>query len=356
MQHTGLVGRNLDVLDQSRVAPDGEAVVGEAGRGDDLLVRSAPAEGSNLASGVDAVDASARGGVPEVDVSVVGSTAGGEQVGLPRAPGECLDGGLVVGLLELGGRELTGIPDGDEVVVATSRELRAIGTPFEAADLGGVGNELGDLVLRNADVVVVHQTRAGTGGEDVLVPAHDADASIVTVHGSELGTLLDVPDLDLTRAKTGSDVSTVTAPLDRRDVGVLGALEQAGNSARLGRPDVDAALKANGDLVARGPIEQVEVVIIDQARSIENTLGSSQDAATELRRRGGSRLERTVVLRSKIDRARRFGGRRLEGEDALLHANTTRLGNRLLVRNRVRAPLGLAVLVIIEVEALEVER
>lgn len=74
------MGRDLDVLDKSRVAPDAQAVVGEAGGRDDLLVAGAPAKRSDLATGVDAVYASARGGVPEVDHAVVAAAAGGEQV------------------------------------------------------------------------------------------------------------------------------------------------------------------------------------------------------------------------------------------------------------------------------------
>lgn len=227
MEDTRLVSRNLDVLDQSWVAPDGEAVVWEARRRDQLLVAQRPAERGNLATSVDAVDASAGGSVPEVDHAVVRTTSSGEEVGLPRAPGKGLDGGLVVGLLELGGSELTSVPDGDEVVVATGSELSTVGTPLKTTDLRGVRHELSDLVLCDANIVVVDETRASAGGEDVLVPAHDTDASVVAVHGTKLGAVLDVPDLDLTRSKTSSNVGAVTAPLDRGDVGVRRALKQA---------------------------------------------------------------------------------------------------------------------------------
>jgi len=80
VQDTRLVGRDLDVLDKSRVAPDAQAVVREAGGRDDLLVARAPAERGDLAAGVDAVDASARGGVPEVNHAIVAAAASGEQV------------------------------------------------------------------------------------------------------------------------------------------------------------------------------------------------------------------------------------------------------------------------------------
>jgi hypothetical protein len=86
VENARFVGRDLHVLDARGVAPDAQAVVGEATGADNLLVVSAPAEGGDLGVGGDVVDASASGGVPEVDLTVVGTTAGGEEVGLPRAP------------------------------------------------------------------------------------------------------------------------------------------------------------------------------------------------------------------------------------------------------------------------------
>ena len=80
VEYTALMRRDLDVTDQGRVAPDAERVVGEAARADNLAVVRAPAEAGDLAAGIDAVDASAGGGVPEMDHTVVGTTAGGKEV------------------------------------------------------------------------------------------------------------------------------------------------------------------------------------------------------------------------------------------------------------------------------------
>jgi len=80
VQHSALVSRDLDVLDKSRVAPDAQAVVGEARRRDNLLVRGGPLQAGDLRASIDAVDASARGGIPEVDHTVVATTTGGEEV------------------------------------------------------------------------------------------------------------------------------------------------------------------------------------------------------------------------------------------------------------------------------------
>ena len=54
-----------------------------------------------------------------MDVTIVGTTSGGQEVMLPWAPSESLDCGVMVGFLELGRLEATGVPDGDKVVIAT---------------------------------------------------------------------------------------------------------------------------------------------------------------------------------------------------------------------------------------------
>jgi hypothetical protein len=210
VQDARLVGRNLHVLDARRVAPDAEAVVGEATAADNLLVVSTPAEASHLRVGWDVVDASTSGGVPEVDLTVIGTTTGSEEVGLPRAPGESLDGSAVVGLGELGGGKGARIPDVHHVVITASRELGTVGAPLETANLTSVRDELGDLVLGDADVVVVDEAGTSASREEMLVPAHDADAGLMAEHAAKLGLLLDVPDLDLTRAETDTNVGAVT--------------------------------------------------------------------------------------------------------------------------------------------------
>jgi len=158
VENSALVGRDLNVLDKGWVAPKADGVVGEATGAGNLLVLAAPSEGGNLRAGIDAVDTSTSGGVPEVDVPVVRSTSSGEEVWLPWAPAESLDGSTVVGLRELGGIERAGVPDGDEVVVTTSSKLSAVSAPLETTDLTNVVVELSNLVLGDANVMVEDET------------------------------------------------------------------------------------------------------------------------------------------------------------------------------------------------------
>ena len=210
VEDSALVGGDLDVADESGVAPDAQGVVGKTARADDLAVVRAPAEAGNLRARVDAVDASARSRVPEVDVAIIRTASGSEEVHVPGAPGESLDGRLVVGLGELGNRQGPGIPDRDKVVVATRGKLSAIRAPLQAADLRGVRDELGHLVLGDTDVVVEDEPAPGTSGQEVLVPAHDTNPCVVRKHAADLDTLGDIPDLHLACAKTHANVRSIS--------------------------------------------------------------------------------------------------------------------------------------------------
>jgi hypothetical protein len=290
-----------------------------------------------------------------VDVAIVRTTTGSEEVHVPGAPRESLDGSLVVGLGELGDGQRSGIPDGDEVVVAASSELSTVGAPFKTANLGSVGDELGNLVLSDANIVVVDKATSGTGGEKVLVPAHNTNAGVVAEHASDLLTLSDIPDLDLTSSETNTDVGTIARPLDAANVGVGGSLKEAADATLIRRPNVDVSLKTNGDLVAGAPVEEVEVVVIDKAGCIKDTLRSGGNAATKLSRACGGRLERTVVLLSQVDGLRGLRGGRLELQDACVEAHTAGVGKGILVSNSVgrgsRVVVGL--IIIVDVEALQ---
>jgi hypothetical protein len=77
-------------------------------------------------------------------------------------------------------------------------------------------------------------------------------------------------------------------------------------------------------LVLGAPVEKVEVVVINKARSIQNTLWCSGNATSELSRGSIGRLERTVVLRAKVDWLGRLRRGRLEGKDASVEGDTAR--------------------------------
>src|SRR6267378_3771662 len=102
VQYASFVGRNLDVADQSRIAPDAQRVIWEPAGTDDLAVVIAPPQAGYLGAGVDAVRPGTGGSIPKMDVTIVRTTTRCKQVQLPWAPVKGLDGSTVVGLGEFG--------------------------------------------------------------------------------------------------------------------------------------------------------------------------------------------------------------------------------------------------------------
>ena len=154
VQDTGLVGWDLSTLDQAWIRPHAKLVVWESVGGNNLLVRGGPSQARDLRAGINGVDTSAGGGVPEVDVLIKGTTTSREEVVLPWTPSKSFDSGLVVSLGKARSVQSAGIPDVDQVVVATGSELGTIGAPLKSANLRGMRHKRSDLVISNADIVV----------------------------------------------------------------------------------------------------------------------------------------------------------------------------------------------------------
>lgn len=259
----------------------------------------------------------------------------------------------MVSLGELGDSEGTGIPDGDKVVVASGSKLGTIRSPLEAANFRGVGNKLCNLVFGNTDIVVVDESTSSTSREKVLVPAHNTNTGVMTEHAANLLTLSNIPNLDLTGSKTNTDISTVARPLNTADIRVRACLQQAAHGAFISRPDIDRALKTNSNLVARAPVEQVQVVVINQTGSVKNTLGSSGNATSKLGRVGIGSLKRTVVLLTKINRLRRLRRSRLELKDTGVKVDAASIGQGVLVGDSVgRWTSVVSLFILIDVKAL----
>lgn len=273
----GVAGEVSDLV-HGRVVPDAELVLGVAMAGDDLLVLLVPEEGGHLGLGVDAVDARARVDVREHNRAVGGTAAGGEEVGLPWAPGEGLDGGGV-------GRDrravlgATLVPDVDNVVVTARGEVLAVVGPLEAADFLGVALEGLSDVLLDADVVVEDIAGAGAGGQGVVVPRGGRDTALATAEGAKLLLGFDVPDLDLGIGRADGEVLAVVNPRDRGHVvGRVGELErELTDVAAAGVPEVDLLAEGNRDDVGAAPFDQVEVEVWAELRGVQDAVWCLRD-------------------------------------------------------------------------------
>jgi len=172
----------------------------------------------HLRVGVDLVEERARRAVPEAHLAARRPPPRSEEVGLPRAPSQGLDCGAVVKDLMAGG-SLGGIPDVEDVVVATRSELHPVGAPLEAANLLRVGTlEARGDVLRDAHVVVDDGGVTRTGRQSVRVPRQSPDPGAVALHRADLAHAADVPDLNLGVVGADGNVVAVLHPRDRSDV------------------------------------------------------------------------------------------------------------------------------------------
>ncbi len=108
------------------VLPDGELVLREAVRGDQLALMRRPEQRRHLRVGVDRVDKRARLRVPNLNATVRGTAASGQRVRLPGAPSQSLHGRLmaVEGEARCGGAR---VPQVHHVVVAARGEHGAVG-------------------------------------------------------------------------------------------------------------------------------------------------------------------------------------------------------------------------------------
>lgn len=301
MQHARSVPLELRHPRQRGILPHRQLVLREAVAGDQLLVMWRPDNSTDLGLGIDRVDTRAARSVPEAQVSIGGTATSGQQIGLPRAPGESLDGGSVVVEGELGGPAcgVVVIPDTDNVIITARRELGAIRTPLEAADLLLMMSEGGDMVVRDADIMVVDLSVTRARRENVCIPRESADPSGVRAHLADAGHAVGVPNLDLVAVGADGNVVAVGHPCDGGDAIVdIGGLAKLSDVARFGVPQIHGLPKGDGQDVVGAPVEQVEVVVLEQGGGVEDLGGilgdMSELVATHARTHGVLRVEDAV--------------------------------------------------------------
>src|SRR5271163_3566977 len=140
MQDSSLMSRDLDVPYKCRIAPDAKRVIGKATRADQFTIVVAELQTRNLRPSVNAVDSSASSGIPEVDVSVVGSTSSRQQIKLPWTPAKSLHCCTMILLAKLWSAKRSRVPDRDKIIVATRSELSTVRAPLETTNFGCVGD------------------------------------------------------------------------------------------------------------------------------------------------------------------------------------------------------------------------
>lgn len=139
MQNPRSVASKLCHFNHGWVLPEYELVLAETMGAQNFPLMLAPLQSTYLGMGVDAVEASTSVCVPEFDAPISCTTTRGQEVALKWAPRQCLHSSLVVSqAVEVGAwcarSSSSGIPDVQEVIVATTGKLLSGWRPFKSTD------------------------------------------------------------------------------------------------------------------------------------------------------------------------------------------------------------------------------
>mmetsp|Transcript_16758 Transcript_16758/g.50803 ORF Transcript_16758/g.50803 Transcript_16758/m.50803 type:complete len:250 (-) Transcript_16758:354-1103(-) len=172
---------------------------------------------------------------------------------------------------------LRGGPEVHQVVVRSGSEDLAIRRIGQPAHFLGVADARADGVVADADVVVDDRRIATRRRDDVRVPREGRDARRVAVHAAQAARRADVPQFG--DASCGADREVARSrlarqPRDRADVVFAVAagaqVRQLANRAVRGIPDVHRRAERHGDAVVGAPLDQIQVVVVEQVGRVEH--------------------------------------------------------------------------------------
>lgn len=170
MKDAGGMSLKFSHADEAGIFPDGELILREAMRRQQLLVMRVPDNGAYLRFGIDCVHTGARRCVPESQETVSCATTGCQQVCLPRAPRKRLDSGCVrsesvfrsnnSGSITIGSCRLLKllrlmIPYAHGIVIRSGRKLCSGSIPLESTHFLSVTHKRSDMMSRHAHVMVM---------------------------------------------------------------------------------------------------------------------------------------------------------------------------------------------------------
>lgn len=101
----------------------------------------------------------------------------------------------------------------------------------------------------------------------------------------------DVPDLDLGIARPNRQVAAISRPGQAADVvTVVGHLAKRLHAAGAGVPEVHCAAEGHSNDVLARPVQQVEVVVVNQVRRIQDAVLGLGDVTIRLASGSGTRI------------------------------------------------------------------
>lgn len=160
---------------------------------------------------------------------------------------------------------LAELPEVEHVVVSTGGELLTIEAPLKSTDLSRVASKSRYEGVASTNVPVADGGIERTGGEDVTVPGNGTNATLVALQFTDWSALRDVPQLNEVAVETnGQKVGVVWGVGDGGNSFVFEVIEER-RSGRIEVHKVDRGAQSNSELIVLRPVEEVEVVVINDS-------------------------------------------------------------------------------------------
>ena len=240
------------------------------------------------------------------------------------------------------------VPDVNNIIIRATRETVSIWPPSQSADVSSVTLQDANFMLGNAHIVVPDAPILAAAAQHMTIPAQRRDACLVAAHRPQPPVRLDIPQFYVSIAEPDRDVRAVAGPIEGADVVPLWRLGEVRDSPSLRVPDIRVLRERDGEDVARRPGEQVEVVVVDHGRRVEDAVRLRGEAslpwasvaaratARAARRRLFARVQRLDIDPLGVE-GRVLDGRRglAEGEDACGGIDAHSFGESLNVRRGI---------------------
>ena len=110
--------------------------------------------------------------------------------------------------------------------------------------------------------------------DGAAIPCQASDPSRVAFHGPHFAERRGIPELDLAVVQTNGDVLPIRAPVDacHGTLFLIPNLHQLLNGTAARVPQVHSVTQGYGDHVLRTPIQEVQIVVIQQLWCVQGSL------------------------------------------------------------------------------------
>lgn len=270
------VTSKIGLLLHRRILPHRQLIVCKPMGRDEFSVVLREEQRADLRLRIDWVCAASVANIPELDATVSCSTSGCENVWLPRAPCECTNSCLMFiqdmnWAASSANRARFRCPNVDDVVIAAARQVLQVRRPFESTNFLCVTWKCSNEMFTLTNVVVDDGSVSRTRRHHVGVPCQGSDPCTMAWHHTQAFHFAAVPQLNISTVGADRENVSFFYPREWTSVITVFVFEQYFYVASRSIPQVNWRAKSNCNDVVRTPVEKVQVVVVNDVRSIQDS-------------------------------------------------------------------------------------